>query len=189
MEHKQNAPFFMVTFGNRWRCQKGFSLAEIVTVIAIVGILSAIAIPMIMKWMPNIRLRGAGQELFGDMHRAKTEAIKRSRNVVVQFNDVDCPGAPNAVPDVGGGYTIFIDDGVGGGVANNHIQDGSESTLLQRTMPRNVALCQPGFPGGWAGFLPTGLPVGSNIGSLTIRNDQGRSVIMTLTMAGGVRVN
>lgn len=167
---------------------KGFTLVEVVVVVVVVAILASIATPAIMNWMPNIRFRGAIQEMFGDMHLAKIEAAKRGVNVVVVFNNVDCSAVPGSMPNPGGGYTIFADDGSGGGVAKNHTQEGSEATLVQRVMPNNVGLCESSFVDGWTGFKSNGLVAGNKLGKVIIKNDHGREATMSLTMAGGVRM-
>lgn len=175
---------------------KGFSLIEVIIVLVVIGILAAIATPAIMEWMPNIRFRGASQDLFGHMQLAKMEAIKRSANVVVIFTPVACPGLPNAVPAAGGSYTIFVDDGGGTpgtpGNAGNNVQNAGEATLVQQTMPANVALCAQTFPGAWSGFQRNGLAIAGQANApnntVTVNNDRGRSATLTLTPAGGIRI-
>lgn len=162
---------------------KGFTLIEVLVVIVIASILSAIAIPSILSWMPNIRFRGASQSFLGHMQLAKMEAVKRNANVVVLLDVKACPGLPNAVPDPGGSYTIFVDDN-----PKNNALDAGETTLVQQTMPPNVALCKETFAGTSTGFLPNGLPIASNIGGVEINNDRGRKATLNLTMAGGVRI-
>ena len=166
--------------------QQGFTLAEVIIVVAIIGILAAIAIPNFLSWLPNMRLKAAARDLHSDMQRAKMEAVKRNTNVVILFNAVACPGLPAAVPTPGGGYQIFVDDGAGGGTVKNNIRDGSEVILSTVTMPIDTALCAENF-GGNTGFTPKGLLIGNNIGTVTMDNRTNRSYSMTLTIAGGIR--
>jgi len=168
--------------------QKGFTLVEVVMVVAIIGILAAIAVPSFLSWLPNIRLKAAARDAYSTFQKARLEAIKRNQNVVILVNTVNCPGLPNAVPSPGGGYQVFVDNGLGGGIAGNNIQDGGELTLETAVMPANVALCATTFTTAWTGFTSKGLPVNNHIGSITLNNDRNRSYQMNLTISGGVRL-
>ena len=165
--------------------QKGFTLAEVMIVVAIIGILSAIAVPSFLTWVPNIRLKAAARNLYSNMQKVKTEAIKRNENVVLLITAVDCTGG---IPSPSGGYRIFVDDGSGGGIAKDQAQNGTELTLSTTTMPAKSALCGSTFGGAWTGFTPKGLPVGNNLGTITLKNDKGRDYTLALTSAGGIRL-
>lgn len=159
---------------------KGFTLVEVIIVVAIIGIMAAIAIPAIMSWLPNIRQKAASRELFADLQRARMESIKRNAPAVVVF----VPAASCAA--MGGSYSAFIDDGAGGGVANNKTLDGGEQSFVQQAMPRDVSLCDSNFAANTTGFLPTGLP--QNIGRVKLGSAKGRISEVTLTIAGGIRI-
>jgi type IV fimbrial biogenesis protein FimT len=61
----------------------GFTLLEIMIVIAIIGIISAMAVPSYQDMIERNRLKQAAEGLKSDVQFARTEAIKRSQNVVV----------------------------------------------------------------------------------------------------------
>lgn len=74
------------------RTQKGFTLIEILVVVAVIGIVAAVAIPSILGWRPNYKLGQAGKDLYSTLQTARMLAVKRNINVQVIFNNVISPG-------------------------------------------------------------------------------------------------
>ena len=85
------------------RGAKGFTLLELLVALAICGILSVIAIPHMVKWLDNTRLRTTVMDLFADLQHARMMAVKTNRNVILIFNTDD-------QDLVDGTYTIFVDN-------------------------------------------------------------------------------
>lgn len=63
----------------------GFTLVELMIVIAIIVILSAIAVPNMIGWREQAKLRGASENLRGDLQWAKIRAIRDHDLVAVVF--------------------------------------------------------------------------------------------------------
>jgi len=65
----------------------GFTVMEIILVVAIMGIMAAIAIPAFMKMLPGMRLNGAARQVMGDLMAARMKAVKLNRKTKVIFDD------------------------------------------------------------------------------------------------------
>ncbi len=65
------------------RRSAGFTLVELITVMAIVGILAALAGPSFSEMIARQRLRTGAFDLVGDLMLARSEAIKRGVDVTV----------------------------------------------------------------------------------------------------------
>lgn len=65
---------------------KGFSLAELLIVIAIIGTLAAIAGYSWQRYVTNSNLRAAAREIASDFSAARENAIKGSQNYTINFD-------------------------------------------------------------------------------------------------------
>ena len=72
------------------RKDSGFSLTELMTIIAIVAIMAGIAVPNFIGWRSKSQLSRATREVYSTFQRAKMEAIRRNVTCGVTFraNDI-----------------------------------------------------------------------------------------------------
>ena len=66
--------------------QSAFSLIELSIILAVIGILAAIAIPNIMGMTPLIRLNNAAQGIATDLHFARIRSITIGKECRLNFN-------------------------------------------------------------------------------------------------------
>ncbi len=74
--------------------ESGFTLVELMIVIGVAAVLMAIAIPGILGWMPDYRLKGAANDLFSNLQWTKLNAVKANKDWAVVFDTV--PTSPTA---------------------------------------------------------------------------------------------
>lgn len=71
---------------NRVLLNEGFTLIEVLIVIAIIAIGSAVAAPMMNDFAARYRLRGAARDITSTLQLIRLEAIKRKVNCVMTFS-------------------------------------------------------------------------------------------------------
>lgn len=110
------------------RNKRGLTLFEMLVVVCLLAILAAFVAPNIMNWRREVQLRGAANNLKGDLEMAKINAIRENNYVAIMFQDTLH-------------YEIFVDNGAGdGGIPKNWIRDGEERVLRVREMPAGVTI-------------------------------------------------
>jgi type IV fimbrial biogenesis protein FimT len=62
----------------------GFSLLELMAVLAIVGILMSIAVPAFSEWIASQRVRDTAADIHTSLMRARNEAISRGLNTSIK---------------------------------------------------------------------------------------------------------
>ncbi len=66
--------------------QGGFTLAELMITVSVIGILAALAIPSYSAWIQNNKIRAAAEAIQNGLQKARLEAIKRNQGVIFSVN-------------------------------------------------------------------------------------------------------
>lgn len=151
---------------NRLNNIQGFTLLEVMTVIAVIGILSAMAVPNFFAWRASAKLKGATQDLMSDLSMARVHAIKAGETVKVLFaND---------------GYTIFIDDN------DDDAVDAGEDVLRRKKYSPGVVMDETTFTSAKTTFHRSGAV--SPAGSVTLERGSGQKMRIIVNLVGRIRV-
>jgi len=89
--------------------KKGFSLFELMIVIAIIAILSAVTVPNLISWYRNQGLRNAVVELQSNLQLTKMVAVKQNQNCSV---NIDTGAGSYNIPCIG--KTVSLNSYSGG---------------------------------------------------------------------------
>ena len=98
---------------------RGWSLAELLVVIAVIAILAAISIPLFITYLQSSTVRAGAQEMRTALNQAKQLAITRRQNICVQpvgngfqFQPNACGSAPLIMPGTDGTGTFRVQNNV-----------------------------------------------------------------------------
>jgi type IV fimbrial biogenesis protein FimT len=170
------------------RAPRGFGLVELMTVVAIVAVLAAIALPSYRYTLQLNRLATDTNGLIAAMNLARNEAVSRGRPVSVcaSTNGTSCQGS--ATNDWSGGWIVFTDYEPAG-----QVDVGSGDAVLRIFGPvsKNIALTSDGGNVGYVSFSRTGTAKfpnsADNAESFTVVStpcDAGTSLKRTVSITG-----
>ena len=74
---------FALPANNHPASQSGLTTIELLVVVAIIGILSAMAVPSFVEFIRNQRIRALATDLHVSLMRTRSEAIKRNKDVTI----------------------------------------------------------------------------------------------------------
>jgi type II secretion system protein H len=145
--------------------QRGFTLVELMIVIAIIGIISIEATPLFMTFLRASETRGASRELAALLHQSRELAIARNTNYQVNVN---------------GNQLQLVDNSTG----NAWIGPGTDNQGFRR-LSNQVQLVNP--PANPIIFNPLGTARG---GTITVQNAQGTSSLnVVVGSSGRIRID
>jgi type IV fimbrial biogenesis protein FimT len=129
--------------------QQGFSLIELVTVLAIAGLLASMAAPSFSQLAASLQLTSASNALVSSLYLARSEAIKRNGRVVLCKTSDGMVCANNGSWDQG--WIVFHD------VNNNGLRETTETVIhRQLALGASVRVTGNATVDSYISFVSTG---------------------------------
>ena len=126
------------------RVQSGFNVIELLVIVAIIGIIAAIANPSYQAFIRNQSITAVSTEIVATLQAARSEAIKRSQPIKVCFKkeeaDTDC--LDPSLPSLEINYIyMFVDDK--DAIPNNQLDLPEEEVIsISRRFDQRVSIKQ-----------------------------------------------
>lgn len=175
--------------------KKGFTLIELGVVLAIISIMSVVAIPNIISIMSDHRLNAAARDIVSNLQRAKIAAVKRNSLCTISFGASTEDGYYD--------YIAFIDED------RDYEYDSGETVLASRkfsdyksgvafdftkgkgnglTFKKNGKGCPSiSFNSRGLAVSPGGAS-GMGMGSVYLRNNRNTQRCVTVHKAGRIKI-
>jgi prepilin-type N-terminal cleavage/methylation domain-containing protein len=145
--------------------KSGFTLTELMVVIAIIAIIMSISIPNLIRWRSVHQLNRATREVHSNIQRMRLEAIKGNTFSRITFN------APAANQ-----YRTQV----------LNWADNTTRTII-RNLPPGITFTNVTVPGSRLEYSPRGLPNGG-VGSVELSNPIGESLQVIVNFTGNARI-
>ncbi len=153
----------------------GWSVIEALVVVAVIGIVLAVALPAYGAWVQRERLRGAAVVLQQHLRLMQSEGHKRQVSVAVRFQRHD---------DGGWCYGWALHTPCDCGTADQCVVDGTSTVVSSKDWP-DIQLI-PGVVGSAFIFHPRRGTV--NAGNVTLENETGQQLRVVVSGMGRLRL-
>lgn len=147
---------------------KGVTLIEIMVVIAIIGIVAAIAVPNMIDWRSDRQLRGAINNLASNIQLARLKAIREAEVVSVVFDTTN------------NRYTLLLDPN------QNGTLDAGEQSVRTVTLPGVVTYRSVSFSPPYFSFNSKGLPTTAGNSTVTLQYSAADTMALTMNRVGRI---
>jgi len=194
----------LLNFAPSRRQRRGFTLVEMIVVVAIMALLAALAAPSMFSWVRNNKIRTVSDSLQNGLRTAQAEASRRSRQVVFSLTDDKPVKTADAytAKDNGNNWAIttvallgsdsavsgasFIEAGILRDVGANVVIEGPASICFS-SIGRLAKNLDPGITGADCELPTADKPVRYDI-KLTDSVDGDRALRVTVDLGGQVRM-
>jgi type II secretory pathway pseudopilin PulG len=144
------------------RSERGFTVVELIVIMAMIGILATLAILGIPEWRANITLKTTARDVVSLFQFARVEAAKRNATASIQITE----------GGEGVGMCVVIING---------------QTVRDMTMPAKVTVTPPTTPVTTFQINNRGIPIGA-VGAVALTNGA-RTYNVVLSAAGALSLN
>ncbi len=157
----------------KFKNPKGFSLVELMIVIAILAILAAVAVPSFQRFAINSDLKTAAREIQGDFFICKERAIAENTEYSITFNI--------------GANTYTKNCGAGDIATKSLASYSGNARLVSSITPPCYTGATTSFNVGTVNFQTRGT-MNPNTGTMLLTNDRGSTATITYNVTGRTHV-
>jgi len=175
--------------------QSGFTLLELMIVVAIAGLLLAVGVPAMGNFIRNSRITGAANDVMAGLHFTRSEAIKRRQPVTLctSANSLD-PNPTCADSAFLTGWIAFVD------VNQDAVVDAGDTVLMQHEAMNDQITARSSVDPFAVTYLLNGFALNPNAAQLVLCDERGnepsagelsaaRGILVSVTGRAGVTRN
>lgn len=146
--------------------KNGVTIIELIVVMVIIAIGTALMVPSIGRWLPNYRLRSAIRDITSTMRTAQMKAVSTNLEYRVYFNGIS--------------GTYWIEKG------NQNSGSTNFSVDPNRAVGEGAINALPtGVTASFTGFIQFNTNSTCNAATITLTNNKGKQAAITLVTSTG----